>query len=89
MSNQLWQRRSRNHKRAATTCFKLTRAIGCSLALAVQPLLNYLNRLPERAELRLSVFQDGGATWPRVIACDGAAPSDACEVASWPIGGAE
>lgn len=55
----------------------------------VQPLLDYLDRLPEQAELRLSVLQDGGTTWARVVACDGTVRGDACEVASWPIGGAE
>ena len=52
-----------------------------------QPLLNYLNRLPVQAELRLSALPDGGATWARLVACDGAAPSGACDVVSWPIGG--
>lgn len=53
----------------------------------VQPLLTYLNRLPEQAELRLSALPDGGATWARVVACDGTAPSGACDVLSWSIGG--
>lgn len=54
-----------------------------------QILLNYLNRLPEQAQLRLSAFQDGGATWARVVADDGTAPDGACAVVSWPIGGTE
>ncbi|PUE06879.1 hypothetical protein B9Z51_13205 [Limnohabitans sp. T6-5] len=52
-----------------------------------QPLLTYLNRLPEQAQLRLSAFQDGGATWAKVDADDGTAPGGACAVVSWPIGG--
>jgi hypothetical protein len=52
-----------------------------------QPLLDYLNRLPEKAELRLSAFQDGGATWAKVDADAGTATGGACAVMSWPIGG--
>ncbi|PVE40989.1 hypothetical protein [Limnohabitans planktonicus] len=52
-----------------------------------QPLLNYLNRLPEQAQLRLSAFQGGGTTWARVVADAGTAPAGACAVVSWPIGG--
>lgn len=54
-----------------------------------QPLLTYLDRLPEQAELRLSALPDGGATWARVVAGDGTAPSGACDVVSWLIGGDE
>jgi hypothetical protein len=55
----------------------------------VQPLLTYLDQLPEQAQLRLFVFQDGAATWARVVAGGGTAPGGACAVVSWPIGGDE
>lgn len=54
-----------------------------------QPLIDYLNRLPEQAVLRLSALPDGGGTWAKVVAGNGTAPSGACDVVSWPIGGAE
>lgn len=53
----------------------------------VQPLLAFLDRLPEQAELRLSALPDGGGTWAKVVAGDGTATSGACDVVSWPIGG--
>jgi hypothetical protein len=53
-----------------------------------QPLLDFLARVHERAELQLSALPDGGATWARVVAAGGAVPRGESVVASWPIGGA-
>jgi hypothetical protein len=53
-----------------------------------QPLLDYLARVPEQAELQLSALPDGGATWARVVAAGGDEPRGESVVASWPIGAA-
>ena len=50
-----------------------------------QPLLDYLARVPERAELQLSALPDGGATWARMVAASDNAPRGESVVARWPI----
>jgi hypothetical protein len=52
----------------------------------VQPLLDYLARVPARAELQLSVLPNGGSTWAQVVAVNGVVPKGQSVVANWPIG---
>lgn len=95
----LWQDCQPQKCRGGWRCVLCTQRVPCPqvfrhlsdllFEVLAQPLLNYLNRLPVQAELRLSALPDGGATWARLVACDGAASSRACDVVSWPIGGDE